>query len=362
MMRPPAAVLLPCLMNALALPWLLHSTKAFGQSGSEGAAAAETLFDNARRLLDDAKYAEACPKLEESQRLDPAVGTLLYLALCYERTGRIASAWSTYRAAHSTATQTGQHARAKIARQHAAELEPRLPKLVLRVQPNAPSDLQLTRNGSVVGRAVWGQTIPVDPGAHVIEAKRAGTTAFSTTVRVESGELRSIDVPVSVTEQSEPSKTHPSVTERVPPDLHASAQDAPLASPNTEEAPVSNHEPTSIGLGTQRWFGIGSSVLGLAGLGIGAGFAARSVAMAEDADAYRRPGTSIYDEPGYSINRKALDAKQAALISTLIGSIALTGGIVIYLTAPTRGARAQRSVPTGIIVGANTIALSGVWQ
>jgi serine/threonine-protein kinase len=42
-------------------------------------AAAEALFDHGVRLMKQNNFAEACPKLEESDRIDPAVGTLLYL-------------------------------------------------------------------------------------------------------------------------------------------------------------------------------------------------------------------------------------------------------------------------------------------
>ena len=53
-----------------------------------GAAAAESLFQEARKLMDAKRYGEACPKLVASHKLAPAVGTLLNLADCYERGGQ----------------------------------------------------------------------------------------------------------------------------------------------------------------------------------------------------------------------------------------------------------------------------------
>src|SRR5258708_13477040 len=37
--------------------------------------AAQALYDDGRKLMEKKKYAEACAKFEESQRLDPGVGT-----------------------------------------------------------------------------------------------------------------------------------------------------------------------------------------------------------------------------------------------------------------------------------------------
>jgi len=76
----------------------LPSRTAHAQSATDSATA-ESLFNEALALLERKMPAEACPKLEASQRFDPGVGTLLYLADCYQQLGRTASAWATFREA-----------------------------------------------------------------------------------------------------------------------------------------------------------------------------------------------------------------------------------------------------------------------
>ena len=66
-------------------------------------AAAEALFDEAKKLANDGKFAEACPKFAESNRLDRGAGTLIHLADCYEKNKQTASAWATFKEAASAA-------------------------------------------------------------------------------------------------------------------------------------------------------------------------------------------------------------------------------------------------------------------
>src|SRR5882757_7685464 len=100
-----------------------------GQSGTARAqsadkATAEVLFNQGRALLAEGKLAEACPKLAESLRLDTGIGTMLYLAECYERSGKTASAWAEFREAQATASKEGD-AREHIAKDRADLLEPK---------------------------------------------------------------------------------------------------------------------------------------------------------------------------------------------------------------------------------------------
>src|SRR5262245_31083842 len=94
-------------------------------------AAAQALFDEARTLMKSKRFDEACPKLAESQRLDPGIGTQFRLADCYEQQGKLASAWAGFLDVASQAAASGQADREKAARTRAAHLEARLPKLTI---------------------------------------------------------------------------------------------------------------------------------------------------------------------------------------------------------------------------------------
>ena len=105
-------------------------------------AAAEGLFDQGRTAMQEGDFTKACGLLERSQHIDPAVGTLLYLAECYEKGGRTASAWATFREAADAATAAKEAQRARTGRERAQRLEPLLSRLTIQV---APETQQLRR-------------------------------------------------------------------------------------------------------------------------------------------------------------------------------------------------------------------------
>ena len=81
------------------------ATRAVAQNN---AAVSESLFREGRALLEAGKTQAACDKFDESQRLDPALGTLLNLAECHALVGRTASAWARFRELSEKARRAGQ--------------------------------------------------------------------------------------------------------------------------------------------------------------------------------------------------------------------------------------------------------------
>jgi hypothetical protein len=162
--------------------------------GANNQAAAQALFDEGRRLMEQGKFAEACPKLESSQKLDPGAGTLMNLAACYEKNGQTASAWVTYTDAASAAA--GRHPDwVEAAKAKAAALEPKLSKLTIDVRAKT-SGLVVKRDGVVLPEGTAGVPIPVDPGKHTIEATAPDHAPFTTTVLVGAdGAKQTVTVP-----------------------------------------------------------------------------------------------------------------------------------------------------------------------
>ncbi len=138
--------------------------------------AAQALFDQARQLMKAGRHAEACPKLAESNRLDPGIGTQFHLADCYEQSGKVASAWAAFLEVASLAHSSGQADRERVAQKRAAKLEPRLPRLEISVSDaHRVAGLEIRRDGVLMGPAQWGTPLPIDPGEHELVARGAGT-------------------------------------------------------------------------------------------------------------------------------------------------------------------------------------------
>lgn len=296
-------------------------------------AAADALYDQAKKLMASRKFEEACPKLAESQRLDPGVGTLLTLGECYDRTGRKASAWATFREAAALAKTRGQLGREKIARARAAAIEPKLSKLVIDVPADSrAADITIHRNDEPVGEPQWNTPLPIDAGEHTVRATAPGRKPWSVTVRAEKdGQLLTVSVP-------------PLSPEEAPRPAPAPAK--PEA--RTEERPG----------GTQRALGFTAGGVGLAGIGVGVGLGLLALSRHEEAQASCAP--TCAEGGGDAIQA---DAQKFALGSTIAytaGGILVAGGIVLLVTAP-RAKKAAVTVAPIVTADVQGVTIGGVF-
>jgi len=157
---------------------------------------ADKLFEDGRRYLTAKEYALACTAFEQSQEADPAIGTLLNIALCYEDWGHLAAAYRAYLDAEKFATDK-RDARAKGAHKKVEQLGPTVPHLELQVPADADPAAIFLLDGKEIDRAGLGGDLLVEIGSHTVEARVPGKPPKLTTIEVRLGEHRRlvIDVP-----------------------------------------------------------------------------------------------------------------------------------------------------------------------
>ncbi|MEO7732863.1 MAG: hypothetical protein ABIY55_18000, partial [Kofleriaceae bacterium] len=171
--------------------------RAYAQSAS---AQAQSLFDEGRKLMKAGKTAEACAAFESSQKLDPAVTTLLNLADCRETNQQLATAWGVFGDANRLARTTSNDKLARIASSHVQKLAPRLSKLTITVAADRNvAGLQILRGADVVDPASWNHALPIDGGTYAITARAPGRTpvTLSKTIKVE-GDNQTVEIPALV--------------------------------------------------------------------------------------------------------------------------------------------------------------------
>jgi hypothetical protein len=178
---------------ALTVMGVTSSRVAAAQTQSE-AARAEKLFTEASALIDQKNYVEACPKLEESQRIDPALGTQFNLALCYEKVGKLSRAWWNMQAVEHLAHATGKKGREDAAHEKLVELRPRVSHLVL---TSADADATVQIDGEAAAREAW-SFYPLEPGDHTIEATAPGKKPWQLRTTVPESTTQGAEVAVAV--------------------------------------------------------------------------------------------------------------------------------------------------------------------
>jgi len=312
----------------LVAAFALISARASADASSSDKAAAEALFDRGVTLLRAKEYKEACAKLETSQRIEPAVGTLLYLGECYDRLGRTASAWATFREASSLAQSSGQADRAKVAAQRADKLEPDLAYLTVAVAPEARvSGLVVRRGGEVIKPDLYGVSIPADPGEIAIEVSAPGYESQSSTTTLSARDRRTVTIPpLKAVEGSTP----PANEQKPEPELTTS----PKRSTALPHETVTPERPSSHS-NTGHVVGVVIGGVGLVGVGFGSYFGVRAYQKNRDAkNLYRCSGDICLDSGGLSLTNDARDQARLSNIAFAAGGGLLALGIVIYAVSP----------------------------
>ena len=278
--------------------------------------------------MKDAKWAEACPMLEESQRVDPGMGTQFQLAKCYEGQGRVASAWIQYVDVADSAKASGQGDKEKAARARADAVAPRVPKLQIDLAAGDAA-AEVKRDGTIIPKIQWGVPLPVDPGKHTVTATATGKKPFEASVDVKEGQIVKLAVPEL--------QVGPATPVVVPP---------PVVPPPSPPPPAEQPDPG----GSRKTAALVVGGVGVAAFGVGVvlGLVAKSKQDGVGADC----SGDRCDSAGVDARKSAVSTANVGSIVGGVGLLAIAGGAVLWLTAPTAPKSAYVApTPGGLSMG-----------
>ncbi|MBX3192263.1 MAG: hypothetical protein KF819_35060 [Labilithrix sp.] len=264
------------------------------------AAKAEQLFEEGTKLFDAGRFAEACDKLEASQRLDPALGTQFNLAECWQRVGRLASARALFREVAKIAHATGRAEVEQRARDRLAKLDVETPMLTVVVTGTSRPDA-ITVDGTQVTEQDLAKGHYVDPGDHVVEATARGKQPFRNTLSLTAGARSTVSIP----------------------DL---APDPSAASTVTT--------PREDAGGTQRTLAMVAFGVGGAGVLLGSVFGIVSMGSNSDAKALCPDPKQCSERAGFEAWNDARSAGNVSTAMFVIGGVAAAAGAALWITAP----------------------------
>lgn len=271
---------------------------------------ADALFAEGQTLLQKGNVAEACAKMEQSYAIEPAQGTLLNMAYCHEKQGRIGLSYREFRRASARAAQEHDAARLRFAESKEAELEPRL----VRIEWDVPAGTTIT-GVSIDGDSLAGSAtrVFVEPGKHVIEVATA-----------QSKQEKIVTVPSGSSAPLVVSVQFPNVPAPLAPKHDAPfTRDTPAAPPTSTRSIVG-----------WTFVGVGAAAVG-ASIGFGLG------TFSEKSSAERTCRGDICDAAGLEHGDRAHAFATVSTIALAVGAVAI--GIGTYLVLTPRSAAVTAS-------------------
>jgi hypothetical protein len=327
--------------SLLATAVIHTSTQVTAQTPTRDPVAAEALYNSGRDLLKKDDWKTACVKFSASMALNPRALTLINVADCSAHEKKLTEALVGYKRAQALLNDDGlaperRHTIDELLRARLAELEPRLPRLRV-VVSQAPPGLEVRRDEQVMLPAMFGELIPVDPGAHVIVATAPEHQMQKTVVQLAEKETREVEVKL------EPRSARPTGISPTPPETAIAAPSATPQPLRDEDAP-----PARPSRRVQTWAWV-SGAVGLAFIGAAIPFkidsAAGAAAVSVNCGADRLCGNEASDTPGYdpaSDNARKNRGFGAFVGLTVVGAAGVAAGLTgIIMTY-------ARKQPTGV--------------
>lgn len=190
-------------------------------SAAEVNAARETYREGVA-LESAGNWAGALSKFREVASVKATPRVRFHIGFCQEKLGRWNEALGAYKMALAEADRENAADVVKEAESARAKLESRIPRITVRKTPGAGS-ATVSLDGVVLGAAMLGTEMPVDPGPHTIETALPGRPAIRTSIELREGERKTVDAALPDPAEPAPGSSGHAAPTAVPPSATAQA-------------------------------------------------------------------------------------------------------------------------------------------
>lgn len=259
---------------------------------------------------------EACERFGESFRLEMAPGTLLNLALCEQKRGKVTTAWQHYR--HLLELLPKDDDRTPFATERLAETEGLLARVTLKVSSGAPSELRVRQGAATFTPASFGAPLPFDPGLLVFEIEAPGREPRRVEIAVAAGEQREVLL--------EPGPIKGSTATATTPSKKAVHPSRPAAAPQVSSQPAahaSEHPHRTLAYVT-----LATSATAVLG-GLALGYGALRDARTQDSECRHQNGRLECSPKGLSATSRGETLAMWSNVAIAAGAV--LGGVGVYL-------------------------------
>ena len=311
---------------ALVVALLCSVARAQAPAKTPDQLAADEAFKKGRELIKQGNFIDACDEFNKSQHLDPANGTLFNIAQCSEQIGRLATAASAYRELIKKDTNAE---RLETSRKALAELEPRIPKIIAKID-NPPKNIVITLDSKSGSASILpNEPVEANFGEYTLVARARGYTEMISKFRIgEEGSTKTVEVTL----------------------LPGGSNSDIIKKPGERST---DRPPRNI----RKLAGMGLTVVGAATLGTGVVFGVQARSKWNDAKAACGGATCDTMEKLGNANALGDQARSKATLSTIFvagGAVVAGAGIALWVTAP----KSMQVTPTASESGAG-VTLSG---
>jgi hypothetical protein len=175
------------------LGFLVSADLSVATAQSADSALARSLFEEGVAFADRGEWQDAADRFRRSLEIRPSAVVAYNLGSALVELGELVAASEAFERAARAPSESGVR---DAARSRLAEIRPRIGALTIAVEGTLTEDVELRIDERALPHQAVGVEVPVDPGRHVVDARRAGEVVASAETEVEAGGSESVTLAI----------------------------------------------------------------------------------------------------------------------------------------------------------------------